>query len=209
MMRGTFADAQRISAEKRAAKQDQINQERNKLLAEINNLKLILSQKDLDNVKKSEIINNLQKNVVALKDNTINQLNQRLTDQANSIKNLNTVIVNKDNQIGTLTSDIASLNNKINNLTGQIATKDNEIKVFRASIFDKDKEISNLNSDNDKLNVTINQKNNLIEELNLKINKSNEALNLNEIELLKYIENEFVKIDINEQDDLVIIGDYE
>ena len=223
----TFAEAQRIGVEKRAAfeaaKQETINQEKNKLISEINSLKTMLSQKDLDITKKSEIINNLQKNVLALKDNTINQLNQNITER-------NNIITTKDNQISNLTvqltntsSTLVAKNNEINSLTNilsvkdkeisalkaNIVDKDNEIKAFKASVVDKDREILNLSSENDKLNDLVKEKNQIIEELNLKIIENRDILNSKEDELLKYIEDEFVRIDINEQEGLVIIGDSE
>jgi len=223
----TFAEAQKIGAEKRAAfeaaKQEKINQEKNKLISEINSLKTMLSQKDLDITKKSEIINNLQKNVLALKDNTINQLNQNITER-------NNIITTKDNQISNLTvqltntsSTLVAKNNEINSLINilsvkdkeistlkaNIVDKDNEIKAFKASVIDKDREISNLSSENDKLNNLVKEKNQSIEELNLKIIENTDILNSKEDELLKYIEDEFVRIDINEQEDLVMLGDSE
>lgn len=223
----TFAEAQKIGAEKRAAfeaaKQEKINQEKNKLISEINSLKTMLSQKDLDITKKSEIINNLQKNVLALKDNTINQLNQNITER-------NNIITTKDNQINSLTvqltntsSTLLAKNNEINSLTNilsvkdkeisalkaNIVDKDNEIKAFKASVVDKDREILNLSSENDKLNNLVKEKNQIIEELNLKIIENRDMLNSKEDELLKYIEDEFVRIDINEQEDLVMLGDSE
>jgi chromosome segregation ATPase len=223
----TFAEAQRIGVEKRAAfeaaKQETINQEKNKLISEINSLKTMLSQKDLDISKKSEIINNLQKNVLALKDTTINQLNQNITERDN-------IITTKDNQISNLTvqltntsSTLVAKNNEINSLTNilsvkdkeisalkaNIVDKDNEIKAFKASVVDKDREILNLSSENDKLNDLVKEKNQTIEELNLKIKENTNILNSKEDELLKYIEDEFVRIDINEQEGLVIIGDSE
>jgi chromosome segregation ATPase len=223
----TFAEAQRIGVEKRAAfeaaKQETINQEKNKLISEINSLKTMLSQKDLDITKKSEIINNLQKNVLALKDNTINQLNQNITER-------NNIITTKDNQISNLTvqltntsSTLVAKNNEINSLTNilsvkdkeisalkvNIVDKDNEIKAFKASVVDKDREILNLSSENDKLNNLVKEKNQIIEELNLKIIENRDILNSKEDELLKYIEDEFVGIDINEQEGLVMLGDSE
>ncbi len=223
----TFAEAQRIGVEKRAAfeaaKQETINQEKNKLISEINSLKTMLSQKDLDITKKSEIINNLQKNVLALKDNTINQLNQNITER-------NNIITTKDNQISNLTvqltntsSTLVAKNNEINSLTNilsvkdkeisalkvNIVDKDNEIKAFKASVVDKDREILNLSSENDKLNNLVKEKNQTIEELDLKIIENRDILNSKEDELLKYIEDEFVRIDINEQEGLVMLGDSE
>jgi len=251
----TFAEAQRIGVEKRAAfeaaKQETINQEKNKLISEINSLKTMLSQKDLDISKKSEIINNLQKNVLALKDTTINQLNQNITERDN-------IIITKDNQISNLTvqltntsSTLVAKNNEINSLTNitlvkdkeiltfkanignkdneinlfktnivnkdkeisalkaNIVDKDNEIKAFKASVVDKDREILNLSSENDKLNNLVKEKNQTIEELNLKIIENRDILNSKEDELLKYIEDEFVRIDINEQEGLAMIGDSE
>lgn len=265
----TFAEAERIGAEKRAAfeaaKQEKINQEKNKVINEINSLKTMLSQKDLDINKKTEIINNLQKNVVALKDNTINHLNQNIVEK-------NNIIIAKDNQINSLTvqltntsATLASKNNEINNLTNilsvknkeiltfkndiigkdkeisalkaniigkdneinsfkvnvankdkeisalkaNIVDKDNEIKAFKSSVVDKDKEILNLSSENDKLNNLVKKKDQTIEELNLKIIENRDILNSKEDELLKYTEDEFVRIDINEEESLVILGNLE
>lgn len=210
-MRGTVADAQRISLEKRAAveaaKQEKINQERNSLIAEINNLKTLLSQKDLDINKKSEIINNLQKNVIALKDNTISQLNQKIAEQ-------NNIIISKDNQINNLNVQITNINstvvnkdNEINKLSGQLAAKNNEITVFKATLADKDMEISNLSSDNDKLTKAVKQKDNSIFELSNKLEIVTSSISSYENQLLHQLEDEFVRIDVNEQDDLTLLGD--
>ena len=211
MMRGTVADAQRISLEKRAAieaaKQDKINQERNSLIAEINKLKTLLSQKDLDINKKSEIINNLQKNVIALKDNTISQLNQKIAEQ-------NNIIISKDNQINNLNVQITNVNstivnkdNEINKLSTQLTAKNNEITVFKATLADKDMEISNLSSDNDKLTKAVKQKDNSIFELTNNLEVITNSISSYEDQLLHQLEDEFVRIDINEHDGLVLIGD--
>jgi predicted RNase H-like nuclease (RuvC/YqgF family) len=74
---------------------------------------------------------------------------------------------------------------------------------------DKDREISNLSSENDKLNNIVKEKNQSIEELNLKIIENRDILNSKEAELLKYIDDEFVRIDINEQEVVVMLGDSE
>lgn len=238
-MRGTVADAQRISLEKRAAieaaKQDKINQERNKLISEITNLKLLLSQKDLDINKKSEIINNLQKNVIALKDNTISQLSQKIAEQNNiiitkdnqinslnvQITNVNSTIVNKDNEINKLSGQLTVKNNEItafkasledknkeiNKLSTQLNINNNEITTFKANLADKDKEISNLSSDNDKLTKAVKQKDNSIFELTNKLEVITNSISSYEDQLLHQLEDEFVRIDINEQDDLTLLGD--
>lgn len=202
----TFAEAQKIGVEKRAAieaaKQEKINQEKNKLISEINSLKTILSQKDLDINKKSEIINNIQKNIVALKDNTINQLNQNISEK-------NNIIIVKDKEISALKANIIGKDNEINAFKTNIVSKDNEINALKANVVDKDREILNLSSENDKLNNLVKEKNQTIEELNLKIIENTDILTSKEEELLKYIEDEFVRIDINEQEDQVILGDSE
>lgn len=211
MMRGTVADAQRISLEKRAAieaaKQNKVNQERNKLINEITNLKLLLSQKDLDINKKSEIINNLQKNVIALKDNTISQLSQKIVEQ-------NNIIITKDNQINNLNVQITNFNstivnkdNEINKLSCQITVKNNKITTFKATLVDKDKEISNLSSDNDKLTKAVKQKDNSIFELTNKLEVVTNSISSYEDQLLHQLEDEFVRIDVNDQDELTLLGD--
>lgn len=54
-------------------------QERDQLRVEVANLKAQLGQNNLSLQEKSAIINNLQKNVLVLKDNTINDLTSKLT----------------------------------------------------------------------------------------------------------------------------------
>ena len=210
-MRGTVADAQRISLEKRAAveaaKQEKVNQERNNLIAEINTLKSLLSQKDLDISKKSEIINNLQKNVIALKDNTITQLSQRIAEQNNIIVSKDNQITNLNVQITNINSTIANKDNEINSLSNQLSVKNNEIISFRASLADKNMEISNLTSDNDKLTKAVQQKDNSIFELSNKLEVVTSNLSTYENQLLHQLEDEFIRIDVNDQDELTLLGD--
>jgi hypothetical protein len=92
-------------------------------------------------------------------------------------------------------------------LSTQLTVKNNEITVFKATLADKDMEISNLSSDNDKLTKAVKQKDNSIFELTNKLEIVTSSISSYEDQLLHQLEDEFVRIDINEQDDLSLLGD--